>query len=84
LTAFSWKDPEEIREEASRIESIGDLLGVDTESAQESLRETADEIQTKEEHNQDWDSDDESRGRRSSTDECSDSELDSMFGTLGC
>jgi hypothetical protein len=77
-------DPEEIREEASRIESVGNLLSVDTESAQESLRETADEIQTKEEHNQDWDSDDESRGRRSSTDECSDSELDSMFGTLGC
>jgi hypothetical protein len=75
-------DPEEIREEASRIESIGDSLGVNTDSAQESLRDAADEIQTKKEHNMDWDSDDESRGHRLS-DECSDSELDSMFGTLG-
>jgi hypothetical protein len=75
-------DPEEIREEASRIESVGDLLGVNTDNAQESLRETADEIQTKEEHNQDWDSDDESRGGGDASDECSDSELDSMFGTL--
>jgi hypothetical protein len=74
-------DPEEIRDEASRVESIGDLLGVDTESAQESLRDAADEIQTKKDHNMDWDSDDELRGRRLS-DECSNSELDSMFKTL--
>lgn len=77
-------DPEEIRGEASRIESVGDLLGVDTESAQESLRETADEIEREQEQEQEWDSDDGPRGGGGASDECSDSELDSMFGTLGC
>lgn len=75
-------DPEEIREEASRIESIGNILGVDTDSAQESLRETADEMETRQIHNQDWDSDRELRGPSGVSAECSDSELDSMFGTL--
>ena len=73
--------PEELREEASRIEEVGDLLGVDTESLQESLRDAADEIEAEHEENRDWDSDDEHH-ESGASDYCSDAELDSMFGTL--
>ncbi len=76
------KDPEELREEASRIENVGEALGVDTDSAQQSLREAADEIEKEQEQEQNWDSDDGSRGGGGMAEECSDSELDSMFGTL--
>lgn len=75
-------DPEEIREEASRIGSVGGLLGVDTDSAEDSLRETAKTIEEEQEEDHEWDSDDESRSGGDSSDSCSDSELDSMFGTL--
>jgi hypothetical protein len=71
--------PDELREKASRIGEIGDLLEVDTEAAQNAIKETADEIERTEP--QEWDGDD-SRGGGVS-DECSDGELDSMFGTLG-
>lgn len=76
-------DPEDIRNEASRIESVGDLLGVDTDGAQVTLNEAADEIETERQRDPaDWDLDHESVGRSSSANECSDSELDSMFRTL--
>ena len=76
------KDPEELREEAARIENVGDSLGVDTDSAQQSLREAADEIEKEQEEERNWDSDDEGHGGGGVSEECSDSELDSMFGTL--
>jgi hypothetical protein len=80
-TECDLTNPEELRDEASRIGNIGDSLKVDTDSAQDVLRESADEIENAQEQNQDWDSDDERRGG-SSADSCSDAELDSMFGTL--
>lgn len=52
-----FSDPETIREEASRVETVGDSLGVDTSSAQESLRETADEIEKEQEEGHGEDSD---------------------------
>lgn len=70
---------DEIRDEASRVGSVGDLLEVDTSSAQESLSALADEIKDEEESR--WDDDDDRRSGVSS-DVCSDRELDSMFGTL--
>lgn len=72
-------DPEEYREEASRIGNIGDLLNVDTGYVQDRLRESANEIE--EERASQWDGDDDRRGN-SSFDMCSNGELDSMFGTL--
>lgn len=72
-------NPDELREEASRISDIGDLLKVDTKTAQETLRQSAHEIEVEQESR--WDDDDDRRGGGSS-DECSDGELDSMFGTL--
>jgi hypothetical protein len=72
--------PDELREEASRVGEVGGLLQVDTDAAQERLRESADEIEAEQESR--WDDDDTPRGRRD-FDICSDKELDSMFGTLG-
>jgi hypothetical protein len=74
-----FTNPDELRDEASRIGEVGDLLQVDTDSAQGALKETADEIERTEP--QEWDGDDSGGGGGS--DECSDGELDSMFGTLG-
>ena len=82
IRGFISFDPEEIRSEASRVEDVGDLLGVNTDNAQETLREAADEIEREREDNPKWDSDDDSRGGGGASDYCSDSELDSMFGTL--
>ena len=80
---FDSKNPDEIREEASRIGNVGDLLKVDTDAAQERLREFADEIENEEESR--WDDDDErgGGGGGGGSNVCSDRELDSMFGTLG-
>lgn len=72
-------NPEELREEASRIRKVGDFLQVDTADAQYKLREIADEIEKEEESP--WDDDDDRRGG-GNFDVCSDGELDSMFGTL--
>lgn len=73
------RNPDELREEASRVGNVGDLLQVDTDAAQDMLRESAREIEKEEESR--WDDDDDRRGGGDS-DVCSD-ELDSMFGTLG-
>jgi len=75
------KNPEEIREDASRIGNVGDLLQVDTDAAQDLLKESADEIER--EQGAGWEDDDDRRGGGSDSGECSDGELDSMFGTLG-
>ena len=74
------RNPDELREEASRVGNVGDLLQVDTDAAQDMLRESADEIEKEVESR--WDDDDDRRGGGDS-DVCSDGELDSMFGTLG-
>jgi len=73
-------NPDELRDEAARIENIGALFGVDTDSAQEMLRESAHEIEKEEESG--WDNDD-WQGNVSDSEMCSDRELDAMFGTLG-
>ncbi len=75
------KNPDELREEASRIGSVGELLAVDTDAAQDVLRESADEVETEQESR--WDDDDERRGDGGDPEMCSDRELDGMFGTLG-
>lgn len=75
-----FTNPDELRDEASRIGEIGDLLQVDTDSAQDILKESADEIEKTEGAN--WDDEDLGSSSRVSN-ECSDEELDSMFGTLG-
>lgn len=72
-------NPDELRKEASRIGEVGDLLQVDTDYAQDTLKESADEIEKAE-----WSREDEyERDHGAGSDECSDAELDSMFGTLG-
>jgi hypothetical protein len=75
-----FTNPEELRDEASRVSSIGDLLHVDVDSAQDILRESANEMEKEEESH--WD-DDYERYASGHVDVCSDRELDSMFGTLG-
>ncbi len=73
-------DPGELRDEATRIAHVGDSLGVNTDFAQEMLRESASKIERDAESGWDNDNDD---GVRVIPDVCSDRELDSMFGTLG-
>jgi hypothetical protein len=77
--ACDLTNPEELREAASRIGEVGSSLKVDTNAAEETLRESARNIEVEQES--DWDDDDRRGG--GSSDECSDRELDSMFGTLG-
>ena len=73
-------NPDELRDEVERIGNVGELLKVDTQEAQDALRETADEIE-KEEHPR-WE-DDENSGSVIHSDTCTDGELESMFSTLG-
>ena len=75
------RNPDELRDEATRIGNVGDLLQVDTDSAQTALKESADEIEKEE--GSGWDDDDDRRGGGGDSGGCSDGELDSMFGTLG-
>jgi hypothetical protein len=74
-------DPETIREEASRLENIGDLLDVNTETEQKAIRDYADQVERESESSRDWDEEGSSGGTGRS-DSCSDGELDAMFGTL--
>jgi hypothetical protein len=80
-----FTNPEEFREEASRIQLMGDVLEVDTKKAQDTLRNAAEEIEEKQQEQ--WDDFDDDDNRRAYnnifSNECSDKELDSMFGTLG-
>ena len=73
-------NPEELRDEAARVGNVGDLLQVDTDAAQETLRESADEIEKQEGPR--WD-DEGDRRDGGESDVCSNGELDSMFSTLG-
>jgi Novel STAND NTPase 3 len=76
--------PDDLRNEASRIGDVGELLQVDTDDVQDRLRESADEIESAEESDRADDDDGEDSGGsdESTFVECSDAELDSMFGTL--
>jgi len=76
-------DPEVTREEASRIDYVGDLLDVDTQEAQKTIRDYATKLEQESEDDRDWDSDDDRRRGGGSSEECSDGDIDSMFGTLG-
>lgn len=78
------KDPENIREEASRVEYVGDLLNVDTAEAQKILNDYADKREHEEEEERNWDRDDNERrsGGHATETDCTDAEIDSMFGTL--
>lgn len=76
-------DPEVIREEASRVDYIGELLGVDTKAAQKAIRDYATKKEQESEEDRDWDGDDDGPRGGGSSEECSDGDIDSMFGTLG-
>lgn len=78
-TECDFDNPDELRDEASRIGAVGDLLQVDTDVVQDALKERADNIEL--EDPPDWDIDEEGCGG-GAADECSDEELDSIFGTL--
>ena len=73
--------PDELRDEASRVGTVGDMLQVDTDALQETLRESADEIEKEQEHASRPDDGGEWRGS-GNIEVCSDEELHSMFGTL--
>ncbi len=79
------KDPENIREESSRVDYVGDLLGADTSEAQKILNDYADKREQEEEEERNWDRDDDERrgGGLSTGTDCTDAEIDSMFGSLG-
>lgn len=79
------KDPENIREEASRVDYIGGLLSADTNEAQKILNDYANKREQDEEEERNWDRDDDERrgGGQSTGTDCTDAEIDSMFGTLG-
>lgn len=74
-------DPDEIRGMADRIKEVGATFSVDTTKACASVKEYAHEQEIEQDMNRDWDDDNRGSGG-SSNDQCSDSELDSMFSTL--
>lgn len=71
-------DPSELRNAASRIDRVGELLRVNTAAAQDALEKAADEI---ERDQTDWDDDDQEY--KDGPSQVTDQELDSMFSTLG-
>lgn len=72
-------NPDEIRSDAARIGNVGEILGVDTDTEQTTLRDFASEIES--ENEKPWEDDDD-RHWGGNAEECLDRELDSMFGTL--
>lgn len=76
-------DPEVIRDEASRVDYIGDLLSIDTEEVQQKIRKYATKIEEEAENDKDWDREDEERGSSGGMgEECTDGDIVSMFETL--
>lgn len=75
---FDFENPEEIREEASRMANISDIFKADTSYQENILRDKADEIEAQ---NQD-EYDDYEGHNFSINDSCSNEELDSIFETL--
>ncbi len=74
-------DPEEIRDELTRIEKIGFNLSANTSYAKRRLSKMADDIENDLEDSQDSNPD-ELRGADSASKDGSDSEIDSLFRTL--
>ena len=74
------RKPEDLRSEASTIDDIGTMLGIDTDDVQQELRDSADDIEN--DSAQDWDPDDERPSMGGQEVECTNDELESMFGTL--
>lgn len=79
--SYDIDDPESLRDEASKVDYVGDLLKVDTQDSQKRIKDYAKKIEDESEESRDWDDDDGPRG--GSAEECSDRDIDSMFGTLG-
>lgn len=74
------RKPEDLRSEASIIDDIGTMLDIDTEDLQQELRDAADDIEKN--SDQDWEPDDDRPSTGSHEVECTNDELESMFGTL--
>jgi hypothetical protein len=74
-------DPDDIRVIADRIKEVGSTFSVDTTKACATVKEYALEQEIEQDMNRDWD-DDNRGGGGNGNDQCSDSELDSMFSTL--
>ncbi|TLS68744.1 hypothetical protein FEF65_03345 [Mariprofundus erugo] len=72
-------DPEELRHEAGKVEEIGEYLGVDISEAKEMIVDFAAKKEFDETDS--WSPDEEPVNVRG-TQDCSDSEIDSLFGTL--
>jgi hypothetical protein len=77
---YGFSGPDDVRNFASRVGILGDWLQVDTKEARSRCEEIAKEIE-KEEFT-DWGDDDDRRDGGSISGECSDRDLDSIFGTL--
>ena len=73
-------NPDELREEASRIKTVGDFIQVDTSNAVNTLNESVQQIEA-EEVSSSWDEDDDQYAG-GGFERCPDAELDSMFKTL--
>lgn len=74
------RNPEELRSQASVIDDIGTMLEVDTQDAQQELKDAADGLE--DDRGQDWEPDDERLSVSGQEVECTNDELESMFGTL--
>ena len=73
--------PDGLRDDATRIGNVGEMLGVDTSAEQEKMKELADEIEA--ERASHWDDDDQDdRVHVPEPVDCPDAELHSMFRTL--
>ena len=81
FSCFNSDDPDVLREDASRIDSLGEIFDVLTGVEVQELEEHADEVES--EGGGRADEDTEGPYRSVGNTDCSDSELDSMFGTLG-
>jgi hypothetical protein len=73
-------NPDELRDEASRLSTVGSAFGADTSHEEQAMEEEANQIESEEDRRGDWEKDEyrDSEPREL----CRDEELDSMFGTL--
>jgi hypothetical protein len=85
-TNNSWEidDPDVIREESVRIENVGNQLGVAVDEFVQMIDDFANEKEQEAEARRDQERDDDGEyfGSSGSWDQCTDDELNSMFGTL--
>lgn len=77
-------DPDVIREEALRVENVGNELGLEVGEFRQLIDDFANEKEQEAEARRERDSDDDGEylGDSGSWDHCTDDELNSMFGTL--